>query len=246
MNLDRFVQARRAAAALGALVGTLALCTACVGASTPGTTSTGTGTVVAKTSSTGTGTGGATGGGATTTSGTGSTTGSGGGTGGTTGGTGGTGGSTSNAGSNTCLVRYLNGTVGASQGTAGSVYVNIVFKNLNNAPCTLYGYPGVSFGKGGPGTGVTLTQVGAPADKNPAVAKTLVTLQPGGYAYATLQIGDAGNYPSATCNPTPTTYLMVYPPNTSNQLYIPYTSTACTSSSVVTLHVEAVQAGTGG
>ena len=240
MNLDRFVQARRAAAALGALVCTLALCTACVGASTPGNTSSGTGTVVANTSSAGAGSG--SGGGATTTSGTGSTTG-GGGTGGTTGGTGG---STSNSSASTCLVRYLNGTVGASQGTAGSVYVDIVFKNLNNAPCTLYGYPGVSFGKGGPGTGVTLTQVGAPADKNPAVAKTLVTLQPGGYAYATLQIGDAGNYPSGTCNPAPTTYLMVYPPNTSNQLYIPYTSTACASTSVVTLHVEAVQAGTGG
>jgi hypothetical protein len=38
---------------------------------------------------------------------------------------------------------------------------------------------------------------------------------------------------------------MVYPPNTTNQLYIPYKSTACASTSVVTMHVEAVEAGTG-
>jgi len=70
-------------------------------------------------------------------------------------------------------------------------------------------------------------------------------LPPGGYAFAILQVGDAGNYPSATCDPTPTTYLMVYPPNTTNQLYIPYKSTACAAMGVVTLHVEAVEAGTG-
>jgi hypothetical protein len=142
-------------------------------------------------------------------------------------------------------VRYLHGDVGQVGAAAGSEYVTITFKNLNNQPCTLYGYPGVSFGKGGPGTGSPVTQVGAPADKNPAVAKKLITLPPGGYAHATLQIGDAGNYPAASCDPTPTTYLLVYPPNTMSQLYIPYTSTACASMSVVTLHVEAVQAGTG-
>lgn len=238
MNIDRFVKARRSGAALGALMCTLALCTGCVGASTSGTASTGT-AVAATTTGAGGGTGSsapAGGGGGTSPTAAAPSTGSGGGTGG---------GASANTASSTCSVRYLNGTVGSSQGTAGSVYVNIVFKNLNNQPCTLYGFPGVSFGKGGPGTGVTLTQVGAPADKNPTVAKKLITLQPGGYAYAILQVGDAGNWPSTTCDPTPTTYLMVYPPNTTNQLYIPYKSTACAAMGVVTLHVEAVEAGTG-
>lgn len=139
----------------------------------------------------------------------------------------------------TCSPRYLNGTIGASQGTAGSVYVNIVFKNLNNKPCTLDGYPGVSFGAGTP-----VTQVGQPADRNPAVSPKVVTLLPGGHAYAVLQINDAGNFPSGTCQPTATTYLQVYPPNTTNQLYIAYNSTGC-KGNVVTLHVEAVQPGTG-
>ena len=40
-----------------------------------------------------------------------------------------------------CLPRYLSASVGAGQGTPGSSYVVIDFKNLNNYPCTLYGYP---------------------------------------------------------------------------------------------------------
>lgn len=206
---------KRILSAAGVAAAALVLCTACVGSSS------GSG-----------GAGGGTGGGATATS-----TGNGsGGSGGTTGGSGGSGGS---SGASACLTRYLNGTISGGQGTAGSTYVNIVFKNLNNKPCTMYGYPGVSFGAGTP-----VQQVGQPADRNPQVSSKLVTLQPGGYAYAVLQIGDAGNYPAATCQPTATTYLQVYPPNTSNLLYVAYDSTGC-KGNVVTLHVEAVQPGTG-
>ncbi|HEV2342850.1 MAG TPA: DUF4232 domain-containing protein [Actinocrinis sp.] len=144
------------------------------------------------------------------------------------------------AGSNTCLVRYLNGATGLSQGAMGTTYVNIVFKNLNNEPCTLYGYPGVSFGAGTP-----VNQVGQPAGRDHSVASKVITLQPGGYAYATLRITDALNYPTASCSPTPTTYLLVYPPNTSNLLYVPYNTNAC-SADVVTMTIQAVQAGNGG
>ena len=165
------------------------------------------------------------------------------------GGVGGSGGSGSSAspvasahvaGANTCLVRYLNGAIGLSQGAMGSTYVNITFKNLNNQPCTLYGYPGVSFGAGTP-----VNQVGQPAGRDHSVASKVITLQPGGYAYATLRIADALNYPTASCMPTATTYLLVYPPNTSNLLYVPYNTNACTAD-VVTMSVQAVQAGNGG
>lgn len=122
----------------------------------------------------------------------------------------------------------------------GSSYVNIVFKNLNNAPCTLYGFPGVSAGAGTP-----VNQVGQPAARDNTVASKVITLAPGGYAYATLRVTDVLNYPAATCNPAATTYLLVYPPNTSNLLYVPYQSNACTTSKV-TMAVQAVQAGNGG
>jgi hypothetical protein len=140
----------------------------------------------------------------------------------------------------TCLVRYLHGDVGLSQGAAGSVYVEITFKNLNNAACTLSGFPGVSLGGGTP-----VNQIGQPADRDHSVAVSTVTLAPGGFAHATLRIADALNYPASTCKPASTTWLLVYPPNTSNLLYVPYSTTACTGN-IVTLSVQAVQPGNGG
>jgi len=226
---------RHVLAASAIAASTLILCTACVGSSTSsgGTSSTSTGTSTATGSSS-----------TTSAAGGGSTTGGGSSTTGTTtaaasSGTGSGGGSGSGSGTSACLTRYLNGSVTHEQGAAGSTYLDLVFKNLNNQACTLYGYPGVSFGAGTP-----VNQVGQPADRNPAVTVSTVTLQPGGYAYAVLQIGDAENYPSATCQPTPTTYLQVYPPNSTNLLYVAFKSTAC-KGDVVTMHVEAVQPGSG-
>jgi hypothetical protein len=138
-----------------------------------------------------------------------------------------------------CLTRYLHGDLGPSQAAAGSVYVEITFKNLNNTACTLRGFPGVSLGGGTP-----VNQVGQPADRDSTVAPALVTLAPGGFAHARLRIAQALNYPTSTCVPVATTWLLVYPPNTSNLLYVPYNSTAC-SANIVTLSVQVVQAGTG-
>jgi Protein of unknown function (DUF4232) len=140
-----------------------------------------------------------------------------------------------------CLTRYLNGTVGLSQGTAGAVDIAIVFKNLDNVPCTLYGFPGVAQAAGTP-----VTDIGQPSTENTATSRVLVTLQPGGYANATLQITDAQNYPSATCDPVKATWLAVIPPNQTAPLYIHYSSTACKNSAVKLLTVSTVQPGNGG
>ena len=218
--------------AVGAIAGAaLALCTACAGSSTASGNAGGTGAASSAGASSDVGTvtptGGASSTSTTTATTAGSTSGSGSGSG------------TGNSGLSTCLPRYLNASVANGQGTAGSVYVDLVFKNLNNAACTLAGYPGVSFGAGKP-----VAQVGQPADRNSAVTPSTVTLQPGGYAYAVLQIGDAQNWPASTCQPTATTYLQVIAPNTTNTLYVAYNSTAC-KGDVVTMHVEAVQPGSG-
>jgi hypothetical protein len=87
-----------------------------------------------------------------------------------------------------CLSRYLHAAIGLQQGTAGSAYAVIVFKNLDNQACALYGYPGVSFGAGTP-----VRQVGLAAAESTAAPRRLVTLSPGGFANALLRIVDAGN-----------------------------------------------------
>ena len=46
-------------------------------------------------------------------------------------------------------------------------------------------------------------------------------------ANALLQIVDALNYPSATCGPTKATALKIYPPNQTEPVYLPNTSTGC-------------------
>jgi len=139
-----------------------------------------------------------------------------------------------------CLSRYLYGSTGLSQGTAGSVYVSIVFKNLDNVPCTLYGFPGVALAAGTP-----VTDIGQPSAESSASTRELVTLQPGGHAFATLQIADAGNFPAARCKPKASTWLEVIPPNQQIALNIPYKTTAC-QGTVRLLTVTAVRPGTGG
>lgn len=139
-----------------------------------------------------------------------------------------------------CLTRYLNGSIGLTQGTAGAVEVVIVFKNLNNVPCTLYGYPGVAQAAGTP-----VTDVGQPSSENPSTPRQLVTLAPGGYANATLQIEEAGNFPASACTQVPATWLAVIPPNQTVPLYISYSSTACQGSAKL-LSVTTVQPGNGG
>ena len=139
-----------------------------------------------------------------------------------------------------CLSRYLHGSTGLTQGTAGATLVVVRFKNLNNMPCTLYGFPGVAQAAGTP-----VTDIGHPSSENPSTARQLVTLAPGGYAYATLQIEEAANFPASRCMQMPATWLAVIPPNQTTPLYIPFKSTACTGSAKL-LQVTAVRPGKGG
>ena len=232
MNRFSSAASRRMLGTLGLLASVATLSAACTSSATPNPTPSAVGGSGAAASPTSTMSGGAAGG-ATTSS-----------TAGSGGGVGGSGGSSPAAtahaaGGSTCLVRYLHGDIGVTGAAAGSVYIEITFKNLNNQPCTLYGYPGVSAGSGTP-----VNQVGQPANRNNAVSPTVVTLAPGGYAHATLQIANAMNYPAANCNPASTSWLLVYPPNTTNLLYIPYSTKVCTTS-IANMGIQAVEPGKG-
>jgi hypothetical protein len=136
----------------------------------------------------------------------------------------------------------LSAHVGLAQGTAGSIYQVIYFTNRSNAPCTLYGYPGVSLAAGSS----TVNQVGAAASRTTATAAAQVTLNAGQSANATLRIVEAGNYPSARCKPTATTFLQIFPPGQTTPIYLAYKSTGCSSSSVNLLSVTVLAPGTGG
>jgi len=137
-----------------------------------------------------------------------------------------------------CLSRYLGTKITPSGDAGDSVYVNIDFTNLDNVPCTLYGYPGVSLAGGLP-----VTRIGLPSLENLATPRQLVTLQPGGIAYAQLQIVQAATYLPALCQPRPADYLDIIPPNQTVAIPTYYAATAC-AKPVHLLTVDAVQLGT--
>ena len=138
-----------------------------------------------------------------------------------------------------CSTRYLGATLGASEDAVGSIYVVVIFKNLNNYPCTLYGYPGVAMD-----AGVPVTPVGLASVENQATPRELVTLNPHGTAEALLQIKDAADYPAAMCKPVTTQWLQVIPPNQEVPIYLGYTSHTC-AGPVQILTVDAVRPGAG-
>jgi hypothetical protein len=144
------------------------------------------------------------------------------------------------AGTPKCATRSLQATVGLSQGAAGSIYQVIDFKNISGAPCTLYGYPGVSFAGGTP-----VTQIGAGAAREHA-SPTTVTLAAGATANALLKIAQAGNYAPADCHPVASTYIQIYPPDQTTPIYLAYNSTACAKTpSVPQLQISVMQPGSG-
>ena len=137
-----------------------------------------------------------------------------------------------------CPTSSLQVKQGVAQGYAGGVYEVIDFTNTSGSPCTLYGYPGVSLVTGPP-----YTQIGLAAKRSGTAVK-LITLAPGATASASLQIVDALNFPSTTCDPVKTAYLRVYPPNQTAPVYLANASEAC-AQPVQTLFISTVQAGSG-
>jgi hypothetical protein len=143
------------------------------------------------------------------------------------------------AGPPACPTSSLHVKLGVGQGYAGGVYVVIDFTNTGASTCSLFGYPGVSLVKGPP-----YTQIGLAAKRSTTTPKTLVTLAPGATANALLQIVDALNYPSASCGPTKATALKIYPPNQTEPVYLPNTSSGC-AKPVQIMYIGAVRPGSG-
>jgi hypothetical protein len=142
------------------------------------------------------------------------------------------------AGPAACAAGAVKVTQSAPDGYAGGFDVTIGFTNTSGAPCTLYGYPGVSL------VSASYAQIGLPARRLSTVPVTVVTLASGATASAVVQIADAVNFPSPACSPVKAAYLRIFPPNQTTSVYLANTSQTCTKP-VPTLTVTAVQAGSG-
>jgi hypothetical protein len=137
-----------------------------------------------------------------------------------------------------CASSDLQVKAGTAEGAAGSVYQTLDFTNTSGAPCTLYGYPGVSLAAGQPAA-----QVGAAASRSTTAGPAVVTLKPGATGNALLRITQALNYPSASCAPKTTSYLRVYPPGETTSILVSYKSMGCAKTTVKLLTIGVVQPG---
>lgn len=136
-----------------------------------------------------------------------------------------------------CDTTKLTGSIGkGGGGAAGSVEVTLVLTNNGSTQCSLQGWPGVSFVGDGNGT-----QLGKAADLDRSTPHPTVVLQPGGTAQAPLRITQALNYPEADCGPKPADGFRVYPPGSTESLFVKDSDfTACTSDSIGLLQVGAL------
>jgi Protein of unknown function (DUF4232) len=97
-------------------------------------------------------------------------------------------------------------------------HTGLQLKNIGSSPCTLYGYPGVSWVAGADGH-----QVGPAAVRQPdstGSAEKVVTLAPGALASAPLDIVDAAVFSPSACKPVPVRGLRVYPPGEKAALFL--------------------------
>ena len=111
---------------------------------------------------------------------------------------------TTTAGGTACRTSSLAVSVGLPNGSAGAIHYQITFRNTATAPCTLTGYPGVSFLAAGG------SQIGAPAQRSGSGSPTTVTVPAGGNAYSSVAVTDPGIPP---CSSSATAaQVRVYPP----------------------------------
>ena len=122
-------------------------------------------------------------------------------------------------------------------GAAGSSYYTMKFTNTSGQSCTVGGYPGVSAING------SGTQVGSAASRNTTTTAKTLTLAVGQTATATLQIVNAGNFPTSSCQPISATGLRIYAPNQTTPAQVALSYSACSKSGPVFLTVSPLVSG---
>jgi hypothetical protein len=147
----------------------------------------------------------------------------------------GTPGSAAGSGPSSCTTSHLKVTAGPLDSGAGSTMFQLVFQNTGSAPCTLRGYPGVSFVKAHD------AQLGKAAARTGSGSTTTVTLIPNAHAYADVRtVNGQGGYDPGKCDLTTVPSLRIYPPNQTGSTNITWNKKECVGSTVQNLQVGPV------
>ena len=129
-----------------------------------------------------------------------------------------------------CASAQLTPSLGPPDGAAGTTFYPVILKNSGAAPCSMSGFPAVSFISGSDNH---LVGVAASQD---ADTIGVVVIDPGQSTAANLGIVNAGNFP-ADCNAVPVSGLQVNLPGETDPIIIGHADTACASTAYSTLRV---------
>jgi hypothetical protein len=129
-----------------------------------------------------------------------------------------------------CKGAVLHATLGLLEGTAGTSYQTVRFRNGGRRACTVKGYPDTSFrtAKG--------KLVGPPSKHRniSGVPIHRLTVQPGGLVHTAIGMPDTGAFPPSACKSHQTRKLRVVPPHRSLATVFAYRTMVCTIGSGTT------------
>ncbi|HYK27413.1 MAG TPA: DUF4232 domain-containing protein [Streptosporangiaceae bacterium] len=141
------------------------------------------------------------------------------------------------AASESCKSTSLSILVGNARTAAGKVSYPIRFQNISATPCTLSGFPAVSFISKN-----YLRRVGSPAKRNRGSPPHLITVPPEGTAIALISVVNADKYPGA-CDQTQVGGILVNPPRLTHPVRLPLSALTCANPKYHVLTVNALVQG---
>ncbi|MBE8518060.1 DUF4232 domain-containing protein [Amycolatopsis sp. H6(2020)] len=116
--------------------------------------------------------------------------------------------------------------LGQGDAGAGSVFKPLLITNSSAKPCTIQGFPGVSYVAGADGH-----QVGKDAFRE-GTKGNAVKLNPGQTAAADIQFVNVRNFDPGTCQPTPVKGLRIYLPQETASNFVPSDGTGCAGTKI--------------
>ncbi|GLY42781.1 hypothetical protein Amsp01_088040 [Amycolatopsis sp. NBRC 101858] len=124
-------------------------------------------------------------------------------------------------GTGLCTAKDVKLALGEGDAAAGSFYRPLLITNADAEPCTVQGFPGVSYvaGEDGHQVGEAAYRSGTKGDQ--------VRLNPGDTAAAVIQFVNVHNYPDDLCRPTPVRGLRIYLPQETDANFVPMPGTGC-------------------
>ncbi|MEV6926462.1 DUF4232 domain-containing protein [Dactylosporangium sp. NPDC051485] len=138
-----------------------------------------------------------------------------------------------------CHTGDLNVTAQGARGggAAGSEYTWLVFTNISTRPCSLYGFPGVSWV-----TAASGQQVNDPTARMTELKPVRIVLAPQGVAHAEVRYGHPGAF-EPDCHAVHVAGFRVYPPDETTSVFVPLPAQACSAKGVNVGAVSPVTAG---